>query len=729
MGNLELPFNNSSETAGPRRLQGRIERITYNNSDNGYTVAKLKVKDHPRTVTVTGKIISPTPGEIIEARGEWRNHPRYGRQFEISEYKSLEPVSSRGIEKYLGSGLIKGIGPVMASKIVEKFGEDSLEIIENDIKRLGEIEGIGRKRIGMIKKAWDDQKEIRDVMIFLRSHDVSSGYAAKIFKRYGSRAIKIVKENPYRLAEDIFGIGFIVADRIAGKLGIPPDSLIRAEAGILYTLNRLSEEGHIYYPCSLLIEKSTELLKIDKEIIKKALQELISQKKAVKEGDAVYRAKYHFSENSVASRLKALNSFPLAFKSFNEEDALQWVQEQIEITLDPGQVRAVKSACQNKVTVITGGPGTGKTTIINAIIKIFSRINVKTLLAAPTGRAAKKMSEATGRPAKTIHRMLEYSMSKGFGRNPSRPLDCGLLILDEVSMVDMILMHHLLKALPSHAGLILVGDVNQLPSVGAGNLLGDIIDSGRVPVIELTRIFRQAEKSLIVVNAHRINRGEMPILKNKDKELSDFYVIQQSCPERVVDIIIELAKERIPARFGMDPVEDIQVLTPMHRGTAGAGNLNLQLQKALNPLRSRGGREEGQFMEGDKVMQIRNNYEKDIFNGDMGRVSRVIPGARQLTVNFQGRQILYESSDRDELISAYAVSVHKSQGSEYPAVILPVLTQHYLLLQRNLIYTAVTRAKKLVVMVGTKKALAIAIRNNKTDKRYTLLRDRLAQKD
>ncbi|MGM0569063.1 MAG: SF1B family DNA helicase RecD2, partial [Elusimicrobiota bacterium] len=567
----------------------------------------------------------------------------------------------------------------------------------------------------------------RDVMIFLRSHDVSSGYAVKIFKRYGKDALRIVKENPYKLAEDVFGIGFVLADRIAENIGIERDSLIRASAGILYTLNKLSEEGHLYYPADKLIQKSSSLLKIDNSIIKKALNELISEKKIVREGESVYLAAYHFSENSVAQRLKALVSEPVSFKKFDFEKALTETQKDMPFKPAEKQLQAIRCAFENKAMVITGGPGTGKTTIISMIIKIFSRSGMKVLLAAPTGRAAKKMSEATGREAKTIHRLLEYSIKSGFKKNASNPLDCGLLIIDESSMIDIILMHHLLKAVPPHSNLIFVGDVNQLPSVGPGDVLGDIIKSSIVPVVELKEIFRQARKSLIVRNAHRINKGLMPLTKDNEKELSDFYFIESENPHQVLNIILELAKNRIPQRFALDPIDDIQVLSPMHKGTVGASSLNSELQKILNPHSKPFG-ESKEFRQGDKVMQIRNNYEKDVFNGDIGKIIKIDPTSKKLTICFEDRYIEYEWGEWDEVMPAYAVSVHKSQGSEYPAVIVPVVMQHYILLRRNLIYTAVTRGRKLTVLVGSKKALAMAIKNNSTAKRFTQLKERLKDK-
>jgi exodeoxyribonuclease V alpha subunit len=719
-------------------LQGQIERITYTNDENGFTIAKVKVYGRRDLVTVVGSLVAPMPGEIIKMKGEWSNHPKYGEQFKIVHYRTQVPATVYGIQKYLGSGLIKGIGPIMAKRIVEVFGKETLDVIEHDIEKLDEVSGIGKKRIQMIKRAWEEQKEIREVMIFLQAHGVSSGYATKIFKQYGSESIKVVRENPYRLAMDIFGIGFVTADRIAEKLGFTKDSELRAEAGILYVLNQLSDEGHVYYPYEPLIEKCQEILEVEREVLVKAFETIALDKRIVIEdlnqnleelrenNKAVYLAKFHFSETRIATRLKTLINAPRSVREIDAEKAITWVQQQLDITLAERQVEAVKCAARDKVLVITGGPGTGKTTIINAILKIFVKLGVNIMLAAPTGRAAKRMSEATGQEAKTIHRMLEYSIQKGgFQKNEEHTLKCDLLIVDEASMIDTILMHHLLKAVPPKATFILVGDVNQLPSVGAGNVLNDIITSGAVRVVELNEIFRQAQESSIVVNAHKINSGLMPSLKPSGRKVDDFYFVEQEDPEKVLKIILDLTKERIPTRFGFDPIDDIQVLTPMHRGTVGAANLNVELQNVLNPgegVLVRGGKS---FRVNDKVMQIKNNYDKEVFNGDIGRITGIDSESQEVTISLDGRDVLYDYTDLDEVVPAYAVSVHKSQGSEYPAVIIPVLTQHYVLLQRNLIYTAVTRGRKLVVMVGTRKALAIGIKNDKTQKRYTYLKYRL----
>ncbi len=728
---------NPPEPSRLEDLQGQVERISYANDENGYTVARVKVYGRRDLVTAVGNLMAPTPGEILKMKGVWSNHPKYGEQFKVTTYETAVPASVYGIRKYLGSGLIKGVGPVIAERIVSKFGKETLDVIEADVEHLTAVEGIGKKRISMIKKAWAEQKEIREVMLFLQSHGVSSAYAAKIFKAYGAEAVALVEENPYRLATDIYGIGFITADRIAGKLGIEKDAPIRIQAGVLYVLNQLADEGHVYYPYEPLLEKCGEILETGKDLVAEAVAAISMEKAVVIEdlnedlehyqpnNKAVYLARFHLCETRIARRLTQIRMIPKASQFIDADAAVKWVQGRMAVTLAENQVRAVKMAVQSKVMVITGGPGTGKTTIIRAIIRIFSKADLKTLLAAPTGRAAKRLSEASGRPAKTIHRLLEYSVSlNGFQRNHDNPLDGDLLVVDEASMIDTVLMHHLLKAVPGGATLILAGDVNQLPSVGAGNVLKDIIESGVCPVASLTEIFRQAKTSRIIVNAHKINSGVIPRADPYDAD-ADFFFIRRDDPEKAAALIVNLVKERIPRRFGFDPVDDIQVLTPMHRGAAGAGALNDALQAALNPHGEKLARGNRTFRAGDKVMQIRNNYEKEVFNGDIGRIRRVDQESREVVISFDGREVDYDYADLDEIALAYAVSVHKAQGSEYAAVVMPVLTQHYVLLQRNLLYTAVTRGRKLVVMAGSMKALAIAVKNNKTRRRFTMLKERL----
>ena len=724
----------------PTELTGQIERIAFTNEENGFTIAKVMVPGRRDLVTVVGMLMAPKPGEILDMQGEWAHHPKFGEQFKVVEYRTRVPATVYGIRKYLGSGLIKGLGPVMAGRIVDKFGEETLEIIERDIQRLSEVAGIGKKRIGLIAGAWDAQRDIRNVMLFLQSHGVGSGYAAKIFKHYGSRSIAVVKENPYRLATDIFGIGFVIADQIAAKLGIAKDAGIRVEAGILYVLNQLSDEGHVYFPYEPLIVKSCEILAVERKAVVQSLgtlalnqkiviEELNQSRDAMQENHkAVFLSRLHLCETGIARGVKSLMDAPKSLRDIDSQKAIEWVQGRLAITLADKQIEAVRRALENKVMVITGGPGTGKTTIINAVLKIYSQLKARIMLAAPTGRAAKRMGETTGLEAKTIHRLLEYSLQKGgFQRNEDKPLDCDVLVIDEASMIDTILMYFLLRAVPPFATFILVGDVNQLPSVGAGNVLNDIIASDAVPVVTLDKIFRQAMTSNIIVNAHKINEGLLPSLNTADSTDSrnDFYFIEQEDPEKVLEIILELSKKRIPRRFGLDPVDEIQVLTPMHRGVVGAGNLNQQLQAVLNPGEGGITRGDRTFRLNDKVMQIRNNYDKEVFNGDIGRITSIAWEDREVMITFDGRRVPYDFGDLDEIVPAYAVSVHKSQGSEYPAVIIPIVTQHYILLQRNLLYTAVTRGKRLVVLVGSKKALAIGVSNNKTQRRYTRLQARL----
>ncbi|MGD2187533.1 MAG: ATP-dependent RecD-like DNA helicase [Desulfobacterales bacterium] len=721
-------------------LSGQIERITYTNEENGFTIAKVKVQGQRDLVTVVGNLMAPMPGEILDMHGQWARHPKFGEQFKVVQFKTKVPATVYGIRKYLGSGLIKGLGPVMAGRIVDKFGKKTLDIIENEIDRLAEVKGIAEKSIARIAKAWDAQKEIRDVMIFLQSHGVSSAYATKIFKHYGDRSIAVVKQNPYRLATDIFGIGFLKADSIAKELGFSDDSQVRVEAGVVYTLHQLSEDGHVYYPYEQLVERCCEILSVARESVVLAIRTLNAARQIVIEDlnngpenvaqndKAVYLTRFHQCETRISNRLKALLSAPKLIRQVDSTRAIEWVQQQLSFQPAESQRQAIRCALENKVMVITGGPGTGKTTIVKAILKIFSKLKIEIMLAAPTGRAAKRMSEMTDHDAKTIHRLLEYSIHKqGFQRNEKNPLDCDLLIVDEASMIDTILMDHLLNAVPATATCIFVGDVNQLPSVGAGNVLNDIIASGAVAVIELTEIFRQAEASRIIVNAHKINEGQLPALRQSEifDPNNDFYFIEQDNPEKVLEIILELANRRIPQRFRFDPIDDIQVLTPMHKGVVGAANLNDQLQSVLNPGNGGVIRGDRTYRMNDKVMQIRNNYDKEIFNGDIGRITGISFEDRQITISFDNRDMVYDFSELDEIILAYAVSVHKSQGSEYPVVILPVVTQHYILLQRNLIYTAVTRGRNLVVMVGSRKALAIGVNNSQTQQRYTQLRYRL----
>jgi exodeoxyribonuclease V alpha subunit len=719
----------------PETLEGQLEQIVYFNDSSRYTVAKLEVKGLPDLVTVVGPLGVIAPGELLKVSGTWEIHPKYGQQFKASGFSVSFPAKAQGIEKYLGSGLIRGIGPEMAKRLVSQFGDKTLEVIEHRPKELLSVDGIGKKRLEMIRGAWEDQREVRDVMIFLQGHGVSTGYSAKIFKQYGQDAIRVVRENPYRLTADIFGIGFIIADGIAEKIGIPRDSLIRGEAGILHVLEKMCEEGHVYGVYNDILKRAEDLLEMSRSVLERAFVNLVESRRVVVEdigdlaGDgsagvkAVYLKAFHAAERGLAIRLKALLSVPVHPVKADAVRIKELLKKRLAILLSEEQWSALETALSSKVSIVTGGPGTGKTTLVRAILAIFEGVGKQVVLAAPTGRAAKRLSEVTGREASTIHRLLSYNFrSGGFQKNEQNPLNTDVVIVDEASMVDVFLMYHLVKAVPATAILILVGDIYQLPPVGPGNVLRDMIDSRRVPAVYLTEIFRQARESLIIVNAHQINQGHFPTVPSSNRDtLQDFYFIEQDDPEKVLSTIHELCTVRIPRRFNLNPLSDIQVLTPMHKGIVGTANLNRVLQQALNPSSDMVERTGRTFKSGDKVMQIRNDYAKEVFNGDIGTISGIDAKMHKLTVEYEGRPVSYDFSELDELVLAYAVSVHKSQGSEYAAVILPVMTQHFVLLQRNLIYTGITRAKELVVLIGSKQALAIAIRNDKSQKRMTQL--------
>ena len=709
-------------------LEGHIERITYTNEENGYTVARVSVEGRSEPVTVVGTLPDPSPGTTIKMQGEWTTHPKFGQQFKLESYQTVAPKSTAAIERYLAAGAVKGVGPATAKQIVDRFGTETLEVMDNHIERLRRIPGIGAKRLAQIRGSWEGQKAVREVMLFLQGNGVSPAYAARIFKRYGARSISIVRDNPFRLANEIAGIGFATADRIAQKLGYPPDGEERSVAGLLYSLDRCSLEGHLYLPAGELTRRAAELLEVDISRLESLLARLLAEKRVVADSPApehslppelpIYPPRLHAFEVSVAQRTRALiapaSAEPAAFR-YLEEAATRLGEQQLE---------AIRSALSNGITVITGGPGTGKTTIIDLLTRCLSATGAGVALAAPTGRAAKRMSEATGREAKTIHRLLEVDpQSGGFRRKAEEPLDCDALIVDEISMVDIPLMAALLEALPQRARLVLVGDADQLPSVGPGNLLADLIASGVVPVSRLTEVYRQASGSRIISGAHAIIHGETP--EFAETEDGDFYFIEAEDPERVVGLVKTLVCERIPGRFGFDPFTEIQVLTPMNRSVAGTQNLNLALQEALNPRGPSIERGERRYRVGDKVMQTRNNYDLDVFNGDIGRVVRVDSESSELDVDYEGTPVRYSSEDLDELSLAYAVTVHKSQGSEFPAVVLPLLTQHYMLLQRNLLYTAVTRGKRLVCIVGSRKALSMAIGNDREQERNSQLARRL----
>ncbi|MER2151321.1 MAG: ATP-dependent RecD-like DNA helicase [Candidatus Limivicinus sp.] len=711
------------------RLRCVVERITYQNDTNGYSVLKCRAKGSPELITVVGSMPEVHVGSVLSLTGEWTVNPKFGRQFSVSGFEETLPATVYGIEKYLGSGLVKGIGPKFASRIVKEFGAETLNVIEENPDDLLRVPGIGKLRVEQIKKSWEEQKEIKNIMLFLQEHDVSTTHATKIYKTYGGDSIRVVKENPYRLADDIWGIGFRTADTIAGKLGVGKETPVRLRSGLLYTLNKLSEEGHCYARRDQLMKTGAELLEVGEDLLSAVLDEMIlhedvkAEPIADEEGGgtdtAVYLPPFWFSETGTARRMKQIFSSPSAI-SVNLNGLEDRIRRVTGMSYDPVQMDAIRSAARSKILILTGGPGTGKTTTTLGILTAFRQAGAKILLAAPTGRAAKRLSEATGMEAKTIHRLLEVKPPDGYQKNEENPLEGDVLIVDECSMIDIMLMYNLLKAVPDTMTLIMVGDVDQLPSVGAGNVLRDVIESDVFPVVRLNRIFRQAASSRIITNAHRINRGRMPDLSNGRE--SDFFFLEQDDPEAAAQEIVTLVKERLPRAYR---TRDIQLLTPMQRGVVGAANLNLVLQEALNPSSpglKRGGVE---FRQQDKVMQIRNNYDKEVFNGDIGTVTRVNTEDRELTVVFDGREVLYDVTELDELVLAYATTVHKSQGSEYPIVVMPVLMTHYVMLQRNLIYTGVTRAKKVLVMIGSKKALAMAIRNVTVTRRNTRLEARL----
>ncbi len=702
------------------KLRGVVEHITYQNPENGWSVMKVKVKDYKDLVTLTGSLLDVPVGSVLLCEGQWKVDARYGQQFVVESWEEVMPATIYGIEKYLGSGLVKGIGPAYARAIVSRFGLETLDVIENDIERLLEVPRLGRKRMEKIRESWEKQKDIKEVMVFLQGYGVSTAYAAKIYRQYQKDSIKTVKENPYQLADDIWGIGFKTADSIASKIGYGNSDPRRCRSGILYTLNQLAEEGHVYAEPEQLVTTAKELLQADEEPIRKAVAGMIEAKDLIADNDVLYLPPFYHAENGSAKRLTTLLSESLFMAA--EEAVPYGNQPDNGIVYDEVQQAAIRQALESKVMVLTGGPGTGKTTTTQGIIAAFKSRGMQILLAAPTGRAAKRMTEATGMEAKTIHRLLEYNPMDGYKRNDENPLEGDVLIVDECSMIDIMLFYNLMKAIPESMRLILVGDIDQLPSVGAGNVLRDIIDSRQIPVVRLTRIFRQAQSSRIVMNAHAINAGQFPNISNGRN--TDFFFIKAEDAEAIPQLIVSLVRERLSKAYGYKPKE-IQVLTPMQRGNVGAGNLNTELQTALNPsgpALTRGGYT---FRQGDKVMQIRNNYDKNVFNGDIGFISAVDTSERTLSVIYDGRVIEYDVSELDELTLAYAVTIHKSQGSEFPVVVIPVTMKHYVMLQRNLIYTGITRAKKICVLVGTTKALAYAIKQNTVSKRNTKLKERL----
>jgi exodeoxyribonuclease V alpha subunit len=746
------------------QISGSVERVTYYNAENGYSVVRLKpdsrgmlrfpyASGREALITVVGNLPEVNPGEWLRLRGRWTSHSDYGRQFQVEHCEQTLPATVEGIKRYLGSGMIRGVGKVMAERIVDRFGEDTLEVIDHDPDQLQNIIGIGPKRIKGIKQAWQEQKAIKDVMIFLQSHGVSTSLAIKIYKKYEDDALDVVRTQPYRLVQDVYGIGFKTADQIAKALGLAHDDPGRIEAGIAYTLNRMAQDGHVYVPQDQLEPEAAEILGVPAEKVAALLETLESEafikretirrepvqyeigaksqpETAVHEERAVYLTPLFRSEIGVTNRVLRMVEHPTS--------RLQTLQQRLrrenwqpsarhELSLAPQQVEAIRTAILNKVTILTGGPGTGKTTTLRALLDLLDEGGHDYVLAAPTGRAAKRLAEATGREAKTIHRLLEFKPAEGFARNDQNPLSADLVIIDEASMLDLVLANTLLKAIGPDSHLLLVGDVDQLPSVGAGDVLRDLIASGVTAVVRLQTIFRQAANSLIVQNAHRINQGQIPLTP---REARDFFLFVKEDPDELAELLVDVVKNRIPEKFRLSPLDDIQVLSPMYRGRTGVNNLNDQLQAALNPPGKRkierrlGGRI---FRVGDKVMQTVNNYDKNVYNGDIGRISAMDPIAQTMTVSIDGEPVVYDFLETDELELAYTISVHKSQGAEFRCVVMPVLTQHYLMLQRNLLYTAVTRARELVVLLGTRRALGIAVRNNRVAERHTALDWRLQE--
>ena len=819
-------------------LQGILERIVYEHPDTGYTVGRLSARNHAELITVVGNLASINPGESLLLQGQWVDNAKYGRQFQIEKYETILPANVVGLRKYLGSGLIKGIGPKMATLIVRKFGMDTMDVIENEPEKLARVPGIGRKRVQIIKEAWEAQREIKNVMLFLQSHDVSTAHAAKIYKTYGNDAILIVTEDPYRLADDIYGIGFVTADTIAQKLGIDKDAPQRVQAGIKYVLSQKADDGHVFQrraelieACQTILEQETEaveqgisVLVEEKEIINPSFTDLASsdeqtsvseaqdayeisnqrnshqpsavgdQKENLVPGEndsnrhndllkvsesrepradshsAIYLAPFYYAELGVANQFLRLLASDQGKPSTppllsNSTPSLTQLEREMGIRFAPQQREAIHTAMTTRAMILTGGPGTGKTTTVVGMIRLFGAEGRRITLTAPTGRAAKRLSETTGSEAKTIHRLLEFSPQiNGFKRNRQNPLDTDVVIVDETSMVDLVLMNRLMQAIRPTTTVILIGDTDQLPSVGAGNVLRELIDSQRISVIQLTEIFRQAQESMIVTNAHRINKGDFPELTGDTDR--NFFFMEEEDPEAITELICSIIADRLPRHYDYHPVDDIQLLCPMRRGTLGTENLNKRLQEVLNPeyappvshpleksrfsearhhddrdrVTSEGVRTykrmsepadrsqtAGGFRIGDKVMQVRNNYDYDVFNGDIGRVVSIEHIDKKVYIQFPDKQVAYDTADLGELVLAYATTIHKAQGSEYPAVVIPLHTQHYLMLQRNLLYTGITRAKERVVIVGTKRALGICIRNNQVMQRNSYLAERLQE--
>lgn len=716
------------------KVHGTIERITYHNAENGFCVLQVNVREHKDLITVVGTSATPTAGEYVDCEGEWVNSCEFGRQFRAQDIKTILPNTLEGIEKYLGSGLLKGIGPHFAKKLVGHFGMEVFEVIEQTPERLMTLPGIGKGRFEQIKHSWKDQKAIREIMIFLQSHGVGTARAIRIYKTYGQSAIQTVTENPYRLAQDIRGIGFKTADQLGAQLGIDRHAGVRAQAGVRHVLQEMAKAGHCAMPTLQLNQRAHELLDIPIEVIQNAVIEELREQRIVLDTVAgepcIFLSTYHRAEIAIAKHLKRLSEHPLAWADpIDSARAIPWVEEKTKLTLSDSQKDAIQTALSHKVMIITGGPGVGKTTLVNSILKILQSKTQNILLAAPTGRAAKRLAESTGLEAKTLHRLLEFDPKTfSFRKNSETPLVADWVIVDEVSMIDVLMMHHLVKSIPSHAGLLLVGDVDQLPSVSAGAVLANLIDAHAIPTARLTEIFRQASASKIILNAHRINHGKTPQKTEAKTNLSDFYYLPCENPEDILQKLLHVVTERIPKRFHLHAIQDIQVLCPMNKGTLGVRYMNQTLQKLLNPTPSKKITRFGtEFAVGDKVIQTVNNYDKDVFNGDIGFIQDINLDDSVLSIRFDATTVIYEFDELDEVVLAYATTIHKSQGSEYPAVVIPLAMQHYTLLERNLLYTAVTRAKRLLVLLAEPTAMRMAVQNTKAGQRFTNLTHHVQQ--
>lgn len=725
-----FPGSDSADGGELATLEGAVDHIVFQSEETGFTVLRVEDPEREKPVVAVGMLPGVRPGERLRMQGRWVDDRKFGRQFRAETFVTLKPSTLVGIRKYLESGMIKGVGKVMAERIVDEFGLETLDVLDESPEKLVAVEGIGKSRIESIRASWAAHNEIQAVMIFLQSHGVSAGFAQKIFRCYGTKSISKVSENPYRLAIDIPGIGFRSADQIAVNLGIERDSPKRIEAGVVHVLSELSSRGHVYLPHDGLVAKTLEILDVGDRVLVVAALGVLAERgdvvvERVGDDDAVYLNALYLCERGAAERLAKLGKEVGREVKIDVPRAIRWFEEQYDIRLGDEQRDALRTTIEGRVVVLTGGPGTGKTTLVNAILQVLGRKLKKIELAAPTGRAAKRLAEATGREARTIHRLLEYNpQTVTFARDEDNPIDADLVIIDETSMLDIVMFHQLLLAIPFGARLVLVGDVDQLPSVGPGRVLHDVIESGVVAVARLEQIFRQAAESLIITNAHRIHHGEMPHFRSTHDH-GDFFFHECEDPEAALAVIKRLVAERIPARFGLRPIEDVQVLTPMHKGELGSIRLNEELQELLNPAADaleRGGRK---YRVGDKVMQIQNNYDLEVFNGDIGRIALIDIKERKVSVSYEGRLVEYETSDLDELVLAYACSIHKAQGSEFPAVVIPLHTQHWVMLKRNLVYTAVTRGKKLVVVVGSRRALATAVRNEREQPRFSALAARV----